>query len=196
MQEYGSCKKCSSSTFRTVKKEENLISLRGDKIHKISEQLLSFGIIRFRSRRHYYDVCDNFYDETVLIFFVNTVVLQCFAMVLIKILIEELHFLQLPYSCMKFDVDKKNFDVDKKNGVDKNFQHHFTTNMVIASQKLVSQILLSYNSLHNQGCRNVGRKKGGAAFSKSTFSTVRRVTTTNMLSNTVKQLNTSTKPEY
>ena len=38
------------------KKGKDLIPLGGDKIHKISEQLQSFGIIRIRSRCHYYDV--------------------------------------------------------------------------------------------------------------------------------------------
>ena len=33
-----------------------LISSGGDKSHKISEQLLLFGIIQIRSRCHYYDV--------------------------------------------------------------------------------------------------------------------------------------------
>ena len=37
-------------------KGKDLIPSGGDKIHKISEQLLSFGIIRIRSRCHYYDV--------------------------------------------------------------------------------------------------------------------------------------------
>ena len=38
------------------KKGKDLIPSGGGRIHKISEQLLSFGIIRIRSRCHYYDV--------------------------------------------------------------------------------------------------------------------------------------------
>ena len=36
------------------KKGKDLISKGGHKIHLVSEQLLSFGIIRIHSRRHYY----------------------------------------------------------------------------------------------------------------------------------------------
>ena len=44
-----------SGQWRKKKKEKkNLTPLGGDKIHKISEQLLSRGIIRIRSRCHYY----------------------------------------------------------------------------------------------------------------------------------------------
>ena len=38
------------------KRGKDLIPSGGDKIHKISEQLLSFGVIRIRSRCHCYDV--------------------------------------------------------------------------------------------------------------------------------------------
>ena len=55
-QEYDSCEKCCSSLFRAVKKGKDLIPSGGYKIHKISKQLLSFDIIRIRSRCHYYDV--------------------------------------------------------------------------------------------------------------------------------------------
>ena len=55
-QEYDTCKKCFSSLFRAVKKGEGLNLSGGNKIHKTSEQLLSFDIFRIRSRCHYYDV--------------------------------------------------------------------------------------------------------------------------------------------